>query len=70
MTKAMSGEYDLGMSSRDLKDYEKELLEYQAIAVDKIAVVVNKDNPLEDITAEELKGIYTGAISDWSELNP
>lgn len=69
LIKAMSGQYDLGMSSRDLKDYEKELLEYHAIAVDEIAVVVNKDNPLEDITAEELKEIYTGEISDWEELN-
>lgn len=69
LIKTMSGEYDLGMSSRDLKDYEKELLEYHAIAVDEIVALVNKDNPLEDITTEELKEIYTGEISDWKELN-
>ena len=69
LTGAMSGTYDLGMSSRDLKDYEKELLESVAIARDEIAVVVNKDNPLEAISAEELKDIYTGRIIDWKELN-
>lgn len=69
LTGAMSGLYDLGMASRDLKDYEKELLESVMIASDEIAVIVNADNPLEEITAEDLKGIYTGEITKWQELN-
>ena len=39
------------------------------IANDDIAVIVNKDNPLEDITLQQLKGIYTGDILNWEELN-
>ena len=69
LTGAMSGLYDLGMASRDLEDYEKELLESVTIARDEIAVIVNAENPLEEITAEDLKGIYTGEITKWQELN-
>lgn len=70
LTQAMSGQCDLGMSSRDLKDYEQELLDYQVIAQDEIAVIVNTENPLQDITLNGLKQIYTGEISKWNELNP
>ena len=69
LTKAMSGEFDFGMSSRDLKDYEMELLDYEAIAEDDIAVIVNAENPLEDITLEELKNVFTGTFVKWEELN-
>lgn len=69
LTKAMSGEYDFGMSSRELKDYEKELLDYEAIAYDDIVIIVNEDNPLQDITLSQLKSIYTGNIIKWEELN-
>ena len=69
LTGAMSGIYDLGMSSRELKDYEKELLKYEAIAKDEIAVIVNKDNSLENISSEDLKAVYTGEITNWKELN-
>lgn len=69
LTKAMEGTFDIGMSSRDLKDYEKELLDYEAIAEDEIAVIVNADNPLEDISLETLKRIFTGEIQSWEELN-
>lgn len=70
LTGTMSGIYDLGMSSRELKDYEKELLQYEVIAKDEIAVIVNKDNSLENISSEDLKAVYTGKITDWKELNP
>lgn len=66
---AMSGNYQLGMASRSLKDYEKELLSCKEIAQDKIAVIVQKDNPLKEITSAELKNIFTGAVSTWQELN-
>ena len=69
LTGTMEGTYDLGMSSRDLKDYEKELLEYVVIAKDEIQVIVNKDNPLTNIASSDLKKIYTGQIQDWKELS-
>ncbi|MGN0483006.1 MAG: substrate-binding domain-containing protein [Lachnospiraceae bacterium] len=67
LTGAMSGIYDLGMSSRDLKDYEKELLSSEVIAKDKIAVVVNAANPLENISSKDLKDIYTGEVTEWKK---
>lgn len=69
LTKAMSGELDFAMSSRELKDYEMELLDYEAIAKDNIVVIVNPENPLEDITIESLKRIFTGEIEKWEDLN-
>ena len=56
--------------SRDLKDYEQELLDYQVIAQDEIAVIVNAENPLQDIALDTLRQIYTGEINVWNELNP
>lgn len=69
LTRAMSGKLDLAMSSRELEDYEAELLDYEAIARDNIAVVVNAENPLEDITIDALKDIFTGNYVKWEELN-
>lgn len=69
LTGAMNGTYDLGMSSRELKDYEKELLDYEMIAKDVIAVVVNKSNPLTDISSDQLKQIFTGDKKEWGNLN-
>lgn len=68
LTGAMSGIYDLGMSSRDLKDYERELLSYEVIAKDQIAVIVNRDNPLNNIALTDLKAVYTGEITEWDKL--
>ncbi|MDD6207246.1 MAG: substrate-binding domain-containing protein [Clostridiales bacterium] len=69
LTRAMSGELDFGMSSRDLKDYEMELLDYEEIAKDQIVLVVNAGNPLEDISMDNLKKIFTGEYEQWNELN-
>lgn len=69
INRAMAGECDMGMSSRDLEDYERELLDYEIIANDDIAVIVNADNPLSDITLDMLKRIYVGDIQKWEELN-
>ena len=69
LNEAMAGTCNFGMSSRELKEYEKELLEYETIAEDEIAVVVSIENPLEDITLEQLRKIYTGEIKSWDELN-
>ena len=57
------------MSSRKLKDYEKDLLDYETIAKEGIAVVVNEENPLETITLEPLRKIYIGEIDSWKQLN-
>lgn len=67
---ALSGNCDFGMTSRELRDYEKELLNYEIVARDGIAVIVNKENPLEIISIDALKEIYTGEITTWDELNP
>lgn len=69
LTQAMAGKCDFAMSSRNLKDYEKELLDYESIARDNIVVIVGKDNPMTDILLSELKEIYTGGITAWEELN-
>ena len=45
------------MSSRELKDYEKELLQSQAIAIDGIAVIVNLENPVENLSVEQIRAI-------------
>ena len=68
LTGTMSGIYDIGMSSRELKVYEKELLSFEVIARDEIAVIVHADNPLENISSKDLKAIYTGEITRWKEL--
>lgn len=65
---ALDGTYDLGMSSRSPKDYEKTLLTFTAVAKDRIAVIVQKDNPLEDISRKELREIYTGKTENWADL--
>lgn len=67
MTSAMDGTYDIGMASRDLKDSEAELTG-TTIAMDGIAVIVNKENPLNDISSDDVMKIYTGEITDWSKL--
>lgn len=66
---AMRGDCDLAMSSRSLKDYEEELLEYKVIAADGVAIVVNAENPLTEITTELLQTIYDGDVTEWADLN-
>ncbi len=62
------GTYKIGFSSRELKDEEKQGIEYKVIALDGIALVVNPNNKVENITLEQIKGIFTGEIKNWSEL--
>jgi phosphate transport system substrate-binding protein len=69
MKGAIDGIYDIGMASRDVKDSEKEAgLNSIKIALDGIAVIVNKDNALDSITSEQIKNIYTGSLIKWSEI--
>lgn len=68
LTSAISGGCDIAMSSRSLKDYESELLEVKSIGRDAVAVVVNEENPLESITTKQLKSLYDGTCTNWSDL--
>ncbi|MDD4126383.1 MAG: substrate-binding domain-containing protein, partial [Methanomicrobium sp.] len=65
------GTADIGMASRELKDSEKELypnLVQHVIAKDGIALIVYKDNPVSDLTLENIKKIYLGEITNWNEV--
>lgn len=59
---------DIGMSSRNLKNDEKSKLKEVKIAIDGIAVIVNKDNKLNNISLEELNNIYSGKLTKWSQV--
>jgi phosphate transport system substrate-binding protein len=71
----LAGTADIGMSSRDVKSEEtdaftakgEELVETIA-GIDMIAVVVNKKNGVRDLTVKQIEGIFTGDITDWSEV--
>lgn len=68
MTSAMEGSANLGMASRELKDKENEALSSTVIAIDGIAVVVNNENPLDKLTMDQIKNIFIGEITTWSEV--
>lgn len=68
ITAATEGNADIGMASRELKDEEKAALGYKAIAMDGIAVVVNKNNANEDLTLEQIRQIFTGEVRNWEDL--
>ena len=66
---AIEGICDIGMASRELKDSEaSEGITAQAIALDGIAVVVNLNNPISNMTSEQVRSIFTGEIQDWSDI--
>lgn len=68
MTSTIDGTYDIGMASRELKDEEAAELTGQVIALDGIAVIVNKENTIDELTSEDVLNIYTGATTDWSKI--
>ena len=69
VTSAIDGICDIGMASRDLKDTETEKgVTGTTIAMDGIAVVVNNDNPLDEMTAEQVRQIFTGEVTTWDEI--
>ena len=64
-----NGISDIGMASRELKDSETAAgLTPQVIALDGIAVIVNKENPVDGLTTEQVRQIYTAAVTDWSQI--
>lgn len=62
------GVSEIGMSSRELKDDEKTSVEGTVIAYDGIALLVNPNNSVKNISLEDVKKIYTGEITNWKEL--
>ena len=68
MTAAMDGTADIGMASRELKEEEAAELESTAIAVDGIAVIVNKENTIESLTLDQVRQIFTGEVTEWEEV--
>lgn len=65
---AINGTSDIGMASRDISDDElSQGIKSVTIAQDAIAVIVNKDNAVDDITMDEIKAIYTGSKTTWSD---
>ena len=68
MQSAMGGTCDIGMASRDLKDEEKSALKVETIAKDGIAVIVNNANTCDGLTLDQVKSIYTGETTVWSDI--
>ena len=62
------GRCDIGLSSRDLKDDEKQNLEETVVAIDGIAIIVNPENTVEDLSVEQIGKIYTCEITNWKEV--
>ncbi len=69
VTSAIEGACDLGMASRELKDSETaQGAQNTVIATDGIAVILNKDSKVDSLTSDQVKQIFTGEITKWSEI--
>ena len=69
ITAATEGRCDIGLASRNLKDEEAAAgLTGHIVAIDGIAIVVNPESKVADLTVEQIKQLYTGEITDWSEV--
>ena len=68
ITGATDKTLDIGLSSRALKDDEKADVEGTTIALDGIAIIVNNASKVEDLTVDQLKQMFTGEITNWSEV--
>ncbi len=64
----ISGISEIGMSSRELKDEESSSVQGTTVAYDGIALLVNPENPVKNISLEDVKKIYTGEITNWKEV--
>lgn len=62
------GRCDIGLASRDLKEEETADLQGTVIAIDGIGIIVHPDNPVTDLTIEQIGKIYTGEITNWQEV--
>ena len=63
-----NGNCDIGLSSRSLKDEEKDGLTETTIALDGICVIVNKDSGITNLTTDQIADIFTGKVTNWSEV--
>lgn len=63
-----AGSCDIGLASRDLKPEEATELKGTVVAIDGIAMIVNKENPVKDLTIEQIAALYKGEITNWSEV--
>jgi phosphate transport system substrate-binding protein len=68
ITRAKDGTADIGTSSRDLKEEEKPGLNQFVIGKDGIAIVVNANNPVSDLTTDQIRDIFSGKITNWKEV--
>ena len=68
ITGATDKTLDIGLSSRALKDDEKNDVDGTTVALDGIAIIVNKDSKVADLTVDQLKQMFTGEITNWSEV--
>lgn len=62
------GRCDIGLASRDLKEEETADLQGTIVAIDGIGIIVHPDNPVADLTIDQIGAIYTGKISSWKEV--
>ncbi len=62
------GRCDIGLASRNLKEEEQADLTATVVAIDGIGIIVNPDNPVADLSVEQVGKIYTGEISNWKEV--
>lgn len=62
------GRCDIGLASRDLKEEETADLQGTVVAIDGIGIIVNPDNPVTDLTIAQIGDIYTGKVTNWSEI--
>lgn len=68
ITGATDKTLDIGLSSRALKDDEKSAVDGTIVALDGIAIIVNKDSKVADLTVEQLKKMFTGEITNWKDV--
>lgn len=68
MEAAMNGTADLGMASRELDEEEQAELNFDAIAIDGIAVIAHPENPISGLTLENVKQIFLGEVTEWEEV--
>ncbi len=69
VTSTIEGSYAIGMASRAVKDEEiSKGVTATQIAIDGVAVIVNNENTMDNLTSDQVKNIFTGAVTDWSEV--
>ncbi len=69
ITAAIDGTVDMGLSSRELKEEETSAgAVANIVALDGVAIIVNPENPVSDLTVEDIAKLFTGEITNWSEL--